>query len=258
MNKVFDVYSTYYDLLYKDKEYEAEAEYIVSHIRQKMPDAKTILELGSGTGAHAEHLAKMGYIVHGIDMSQTMLDRAEARKSKLPAEIAARLTFSKGDVRSVRTGKTYDAVISLFHVMSYQTTDQDLDSAFDTAAVHLDQGGLFMFDYWYGPSVLSQLPETRAKHLEDDSVNITRIAEPTLYPNENVVDVNYTVFIEAKPSGDITKLTETHKMRYFFQPELIRLCESKNWKDYDSYSWMTNSIADVSNWAALSIMVRGS
>ena len=79
----------------------------------------------------------MGYIVHGVDLSEAMLARAEERKAALPPEVAARLSFIYGDMRTVRTGETYDAVISLFHVMSYQTTNADLEAAFETATVHI-------------------------------------------------------------------------------------------------------------------------
>ena len=92
----------------------AEADYVAAHIRQHAPQAKRILELGCGTGAHAEHLASMGYVVHGVDLSESMLARAESRKSKLPPEMAARMSFQHGDVRTVRTGQIYDVVISLF------------------------------------------------------------------------------------------------------------------------------------------------
>ena len=69
-------------------------------------------------------------IVHGIDMSEKMLVSAEKRKEGVPLEIANRLSFSLGDIRSIRTGKIYDVVISLFHVMSYQLNDNDLNKGF--------------------------------------------------------------------------------------------------------------------------------
>jgi ubiquinone/menaquinone biosynthesis C-methylase UbiE len=50
---VFADYAHYYDLLYRDKDYAAEAEYVVGLIRKFHPSARSILELGSGTGIHA-------------------------------------------------------------------------------------------------------------------------------------------------------------------------------------------------------------
>src|SRR5688572_96234 len=110
MSEVFDVYGRYYDLLYRDKDYAAEADYVASILERIAPGAKQILELGCGTGAHAEHLARRGLSVHGVDLSVSMLGAAHARKSAAPADVAARMSFSRGDVRQVRLGNHYGAV----------------------------------------------------------------------------------------------------------------------------------------------------
>jgi len=253
MSKTFDVYARYYDLLYRDKDYAAEAEYVASLIREHAPQAKRILELGCGTGAHAEQLARMGYTIHGVDLSEAMLARAEARKASLPPEVAARLSFGLGDVRTVRTGETYDAVISLFHVMSYQTANADLEAAFKTAAAHLKPGGLFLFDFWYGPAVLTQKPEVRVKRLEDDVIKVTRIAEPVMQVNENVVDVNYTVFIELKATGEIEQVRETHRMRYLFLSELSYIADPETWADFKSMGWMRVDKLRQDDWAGVAV-----
>jgi len=249
MKPVFDVYARYYDLLYRDKDYAAEAEYINSHIRKHAPAAKRILELGCGTGIHAEQLARMGYAVYGVDMSEAMLVCARARKTSLPPGIAPRLTFTTGDVRSVRTGETYDAVIALFHVMSYQTTNADLEAAFETAAAHLTPGGLFLFDFWYGPSVLTQKPEVRVKRLEDNQIKVTRIAEPVMHVNKNMVDVNYSVFVEMKGSGKVDQMQETHHMRYLFLPEIERFLQGCGFQVTGANAWMNDCPLGCEHWA---------
>ena len=256
MSQVFDTYARYYDLLYRDKDYAGESEYVAAHIRKQAPQAKRILELGCGTGAHAEHLARMGYTVHGVDMSMSMLAGAEARKASLPPDVAARMSFGHGDVRTVRTGENYDAVISLFHVMSYQTTNADIAAAFDTASVHLQSGGLFLFDFWYGPAVLTQRPEVRVKRLEDDEIKVTRIAEPVMHVNENVVDVNYTVLIEVKASMKVEQVNETHGMRYLFLPELLRFAESEVWTDFKCFGWMKLQVLNQDDWSGLFITTK--
>jgi SAM-dependent methyltransferase len=256
MSQVFDAYARYYDLLYRDKDYVAEAEYVAAHIRKHAPGASRILEIGCGTGAHAAHMARIGFTVHGVDSSPAMLDRAAARKANLPAAKAERLTFADGDARTFRTGETYDAVISLFHVMSYQTTNDDLDAAFKTAATHLIPGGLFLFDFWYGPAVLTQKPEIRIKRLADDHIKVTRIAEPVMHVNENVVDVNYTAFIEVKDAAKIQQLQETHRMRYLFLPELERIIKECGLQLLASQAWMSDCPMNCEQWAGFIVASR--
>jgi SAM-dependent methyltransferase len=256
MSRVFDAYACYYDLLYRDKDYVREAEYVVEHIRKQAPQAKRILELGCGTGSHAEQLARIGYIVHGVDMSEAMLARAEKRKTTLPPDVAARMTFSLGDVRTVRMGEKYDAVISLFHVMSYQTTNADLDATFETASVHLKSNGLFLFDFWYGPAVLMQTPEVRVKRLEDDRIKVMRIAEPELHENENAVDVNYTIFIEEKATGEVEQVRETHRMRYLFLPELPQFADAARWSNIQSFGWLKFQELNQDDWAGVLLVIK--
>lgn len=252
---VFNAYAEYYDLLYKNKEYAAEAEYVATLLKRHKNGVGSILELGCGTGAHAELLARIGFEVHGIDLSREMLVKAEARKASLPAEVAARLTFSHGDVRSVRTGRTYDAVISLFHVMSYQTSNTDFKSAFETVATHLAKGGIFLFDFWYGPAVLLQKPEVRVKRLVDAKIVVTRIAEPVMHLNENVVVVNYSMFIEDKASKAVHQVSESHRMRYVFLPELIELSAPK-FTEVASHAWLSDAEPCADSWAVVQVLER--
>ncbi|HEY4744175.1 MAG TPA: class I SAM-dependent methyltransferase, partial [Desulfuromonadaceae bacterium] len=154
----FDQYARYYDLLYRDKDYAAEADFVAGLLLAHAPEARTLLELGCGTGRHAEFLARQGFAVHGVDRSEGMLADAGRRRENLPDDVRGRLAFSPGDARDVRLGRHFDAVVSLFHVMSYMAEGRDLEHAFATARAHLAPGGVFLFDFWYGPAVLSDRP----------------------------------------------------------------------------------------------------
>lgn len=250
---VFSAYGHCYDLLYQDKDYRAEASYVAEMIERHAPGGRNILDLGCGTGSHAVHLARSGYSVHGVDLSEAMLAKAHDLKQALDPETAARLTFELGDVRSIRVGKKFDVVISLFHVMSYQTTNAELEASFATAASGLGAGGLFIFDAWYGPAVLTERPEVRIKRVEDNTFRITRIAEPAMFPNDNLVDVNYQVWIEAKASTVVEKIHETHRMRYFFYPEVEWILKNKGFKLIAAEEWMTGHKLSSTTWSAMFI-----
>lgn len=237
--KVFDAYSNYYNLLYKTKDYEGEVEYITKLLSRYNKKVDTILELGCGTGKHAIILAKKGFKVHGIDMSDKMLEH-----------IKGDISFEKDDVRTYRTNRKFDAVISLFHVASYQTTNEDLLNYFKTAAEHLDKGGIFIFDCWWGPAVLSVKPEKRVKELEDENVKIIRHAVPVVHIEQNIVDVNYTINIEEKSSGKKEKLEETHRMRYLFKPEIELMINLANLRLIREEEWMSGDKLSENSWSA--------
>jgi SAM-dependent methyltransferase len=245
---VFAAYSRYYDLLYRDKDYAAEAGYVHDLIARYRPGAKTVLDLGCGTGRHAALLAQRGYQVAGVDLSEEMLN--VARKG------APKLDFTQGDVRTVRLGKTFDVVASLFHVMSYQTSNDDLRAALATIREHLAPGGVFVFDCWYGPAVLTSRPETRIKRLEDEAIQVTRLAEPVLHPNRSVVDVNYHVLIRDKQSGAVEELRETHAMRYLFAPEVQLLLDGAGLKLLALREFMSERDPGFDTWNAVFVGAR--
>jgi SAM-dependent methyltransferase len=244
----FDEYSRFYDLLYRDKEYAAEAANIVALLQTHLAGAVSLLELGCGTGRLARLLAGHGLTVSGVDLSESMLGEANRQQVTLPGEQATRLSYHLGDVRTVRLPLRFDAVISLFHVMSYQQSDDDLQAAFETAATHLSPGGLFIFDFWYGPAVLSQRPETRVKRLEDEGVRLVRIAEPVMRSKENLVDVNYHILATDKLSGATTELWETHTMRYLFLPEVQRLLAANGFAVMSCTAWPGGGEPGESTW----------
>jgi SAM-dependent methyltransferase len=249
---VFGSYSRYYDLLYKDKDYAGETEYVRGLIARHCPKARTILDLGCGTGRHDLLLARMGYDVTGVDRSEEMLAVANSQLSSLiphqdPAYPSS-LIFEQGDIRSVRLGRTFDVVISLFHVISYQATNEDLAAAFSTARAHLKQGGVFIFDVWYGPAVLTERPAVRVKRLEDELISVTRVAEPIMYPGKNLVDVNYQVFIREKATGSTDELRETHRMRYLFRPELELFLQCAGMSVVEASEWLTGREPGFGTW----------
>jgi SAM-dependent methyltransferase len=250
---VFQAYAKYYDLLYRDKDYAGEAAYVHGLIEQDRPGARSLLELGSGTGRHALTLAERGYEISGVDRSAEMVARAQARAIDAGN---ARAVFTQGDIRSVRLGRTFDVVVSLFHVMSYQTTDDDLAAVTETAAVHLEPGGLFIFDCWYGPAVLTQRPEVRVKRLEDDQVCVTRVAEPRLLLDQNAVDVGYTMFVRDKKTERQTSFEETHRMRYLFLPEVRRLLGSADLDFVKTEEWLTGRQPDAGSWSTVFVARR--
>ena len=49
---VFEKYAQYYDLLYQDKDYRAETDYILSLIKKYQPETSQSLEFGAGSGIH--------------------------------------------------------------------------------------------------------------------------------------------------------------------------------------------------------------
>lgn len=221
--EAFGAYADVYDALYADKDYESEVRFVTDVFSEYGVKAgAAVLDLGCGTGGHAIPLARRGYHVTGVDLSPEMVAQAiaKAERALVPAE------FTVGDVRDVRLDRTFDAVVSMFAVLSYQLTDADLEAAFETVARHLAPGGLFVFDVWFGPAVLSQRPEPRTKTVAtSDGGAITRVATPELDVVDQTVRVDYEIS-RSRAGVVLDSGRESHTVRFFFVREVRRLLAS--------------------------------
>ncbi len=129
-----------------------DAEYV--HIRGDVPYYErvarahegTLLELACGTGRLSFPMAATGRSVVGIDAAPSMIEQAEAKRRCLPQSERDRLTFHLGDMRKVRLGQTFSAVVVAFNTIMHMLSDDDLYAALLTARAHLPTGGRFYLD----------------------------------------------------------------------------------------------------------------
>jgi len=254
---VFGRYSSYYDLLYKDKDYRTEARFVQELIARFRPGSQQVLELGCGSGGHAFELAQMGFGLHGVDLSRDMLDVAERQLARQPTDIQSRVKFSQGDIRQFDLARRFDCVISLFHVISYLPTLADIRLAFQRVNRHLHTGGVFLFDVWYAPAVLTARPELRVKRMSNPEIAVTRIAEPVWHPNECWVDVCYKVFIHDLKTDRIEELeTEIHRMRYLSLPEITLLAELCGLQVIHTGEWLTQNPPSEKTWGVCFVLKK--
>lgn len=243
--EVFQDYAYYYNAFYRDKNYRAEAEQVNLLLKKYGKDVKRIINFGCGTGKHDMELTGMGYQCMGIDMSQMMIDIARENTSG-----RENIDFSVADIRQYKTSAQYDAVISLFHVMSYQNTNEDILKAFRSARAALSTGGTFLFDVWYGPGVLSDKPTLRVKEIQDDQYRMIRIARPVMHDKTSVVDVCYEILVIDKRTGETKTISEVHSMRYFFRPELESYLEKAGFELIDNLDCATLEATDYDSWTS--------
>lgn len=251
---LFNEYSQYYDLLYRDKDYDLETDYVARLIKKHYPSAASILDLGCGTGSHDIFFAQKGYDITGIDFSDKNVRAASNKVIAASPPLDSKPSFIRGDIRYIRVDRKFDVVVSLFHVLSYQTTNNDLLSTFNTVKAHLKAGGLFIFDCWYGPAVLTHRPETRVKRVENDALVITRVAEPSFFPNNNIVEVDYHLFVRERGSERFSEIQETHRMRYLFRPELEIMLSSLGFEFLEFTEWMQDRPPSFETWSVCFVL----
>lgn len=104
--------------------------------------ALRILDIGCGTGRHSIEMTRRGYQVVGIDLSESMLNRARQKAQ----EAGLSLDFRQGDARNLPFRKEFDLAIMLceggFPLME---TDEMNFSILESAARALKTGGKLIF-----------------------------------------------------------------------------------------------------------------
>jgi len=202
-------YAADYDYLYQDKNYEKECDFIEQIFKKYSIEAKTILDLGCRTGGHALILARRGYHVVGVDRSKEMLDIAK-RKAH---ETNLTIEFIEDDVTNLKLQKKFDAVISMFAGMSYQTSNSALSKVCKVAREHLKYGGLFLFNCWHGPAVLIEKPGVRVKEVNlNEKEKMVRFTEPILDILNHTVETRFKVW-KIKNGHLLEETNESHLMR---------------------------------------------
>jgi SAM-dependent methyltransferase len=240
-NTVFNEYSDYYDLFYEHKKYALEAADVIDILKEHRPEAKEIVELGSGTGNYSKYFCQAGYHVTGIEKSSSMIAHAKNKFIKNFTPICA-------DMVLFDTGKRFDAAISLFDVICYLTNTDDIITCFKNVARHLNEGGVFIFDAWYTPAVYCTIPTPSVKRLENDEYHITRIGEPIIKYAQNVVDVNYDFFIKNKIDNSYHTLAEIHTLRHFNVNEIELFAQLSGFKLVSAHELLTGNKPGKETW----------
>jgi trans-aconitate methyltransferase len=125
----------WWPLISPPADYAEEAGLCASVLASAAIPVREVLELGSGGGHNASHL-KSRFTMTLVDLSAAMLS--------VSRELNPECEHLLGDMRTVRLGRTFDAIF-VHDAVDYMTTEADLRQAMETAFAHCRPGGLAVF-----------------------------------------------------------------------------------------------------------------
>lgn len=190
--------------------YEEEVEsFRLRFAREGVPRMGTVLHLGSGGGSIDFHL-KRHYKVTGVDRSAEMV--AVAQKHNPEVE------YVVGDLRDVRLGRTFDAVL-LHDATTYMTTPEQMQDAFYTAAAHLSKDGVMI----YLPEELRhrfQQNKTKVRTIGDEKLSVTTMeVDHDPDPSDRTFETTFVFLIRRE--GELEVVHDTHTMGLWTMDELM-------------------------------------
>ena len=175
-----------------------------------------ILDVGCGTGRHYIPLAKKGYEVFGVDLSQNMLSVLKTKLKDADLEP----NFLRKDMREIDFSAEFDAMICMNSVFMYLLTDEDISQAL--AAFHraLRPGGVAIIDIMNFLSLLGRYKEDIVEHQTWYGLKIDRAIKHSV---EDVPAIwNHREFGIIEDSSTKTTYSEHHRFRMLNYNEMTR------------------------------------
>ncbi len=202
--ETYSGFAEVYDLFMDNVPYEEWCEYLLQILQQQNIHDGLVLDLGCGTGKMTRLLAKAGYDMIGIDLSEEMLGIAREYEDE-----DSGILYLNQDMREFELYGTVKAVVSICDSMNYITEEEDLLTVFELVNNYLDPGGIFVFDLNTLYKYREILGETTiCENREEGSF----IWENYFDEEEQINEYDLTLFIREE-DGRYSKYEETHYQR---------------------------------------------
>lgn len=165
--------SPLYEKLYANRD-EEEAKELINLLEQtlRLSGCSHVLDLGCGRGRHSINLARRGYQVTGIDLSETAIKTAR-RKAEIEN---LDIRFEVRDMRNPLP-ETFDAIVNLFTTFGYFHHDDENRQVLDSVVKMLEPGGMFVLDYMNSTLVRDTFQEKDHGHFRDITFKVNRYIE---------------------------------------------------------------------------------
>lgn len=209
-----EVYDTFMDNI----DYSAWSDYVVSILKEYKIEDGLVLDLGCGTGSMTELLAKAGYDMTGIDMSEDMLNIAMKKREQSGHDIL----YLCQKMQEFELYGTVRAIVSICDCINYVTEKEDVIQTFRLVNNYLDSKGLFIFDMNTPYKFKEQLGDhTFAENREECSF----IWENLYDEEEKINEYALTLFVR-DGDGRYEKYEEFHYQRAYGIEEMKEMIQT--------------------------------
>ncbi|MEI2665533.1 class I SAM-dependent DNA methyltransferase [Rossellomorea sp. LJF3] len=202
----YERFAYVYDYLMQDVPYDGWLEYVNRQaIRHQ---GRRVLDIACGTGELSLRLARDGYDVTGVDLSQDMLTIAQEKASAQSVQIQ----LFQQDMSRLDSLGEYDIITIFCDSLNYLEDESDVESTFKGVHRHLKQDGLFLFDV-HSIFKMTQIFMNQTFTLTDEHVSYIWDCFPGEVPNS--VEHELTFFVEDEETGQYERVEELHKQRTY-------------------------------------------
>ncbi|MBO8433798.1 MAG: class I SAM-dependent methyltransferase [Tyzzerella sp.] len=230
---VYESFASVYDIFMGEIDYDSWVSYIEKIWEKEKLSPEIVLDLGCGTGSVTERLAKKGYEMIGIDLSEDMLSNARDKAYNENLDIL----YLCQDMREFELYGTVNCILSLCDSLNYITDEEELLKVFKLVDNYLHPKGLFIFD---------MNTEYKFKNIYADNT-YAETTENSAYIWENFYDENEKIneyymnfFIEDDETGGYERFEECHYEKAYSIETVKSLIEKAGMEFvavYDAYTF---------------------
>ncbi len=208
--------SRFYDAVYENLRSPVDLEF---YLRQIAETGGPVREVGVGTGRIFCKALERGADIHGIDISDNMLN---VLREKIPASEHSRVT--QADMTDFDLGKKFKLIIVPFRIFQHLLTIDEQLSALSCIKNHLDEDGKLVFDVFV-PNI-KRLAEPVANVFEISAEyapgkTVERYFDAVPHHLDQVIDITFT--FKWKENGEEITEKDHFPFRYYFKHELEHL-----------------------------------
>ena len=221
----FAQWADWYDVYYSNVP-EVETSFYVDLARES---GGPVLEIGVGTGRLAIPTASAGVSVTGLDLSQAMLDRADA-KLRRSQPLTGVLDLIRADMREFDLCKSFPLVTIPSNTLLLALSQEDQLRTLRCAARHLEPDGRLVFDIFIpGPDLIADrdiTPFVWGKTVHPDTGNAVVMSAINRADGATQINRETQIFEEYDGAGRIVRRAELPiDLRYLFPAECHTLIE---------------------------------
>lgn len=203
-----------------------------------------ILELACGTGRITIPLANAGYVVHGLDLSHSMLEILSEKIRTLAPAVRGRITVTQGDMADFDLGRRFATVIVPFRAFQALTSYDQQRGCLLSVRRHLVPGGRFILDVFMPhPRILGswECPHERVDWVARDpktGETITRRSRRRRIDVERQIIYPELIFEVVAKDGTTRTFSDQLALRFFYPYQMQTLLLThgfridEEWGDY--------------------------
>lgn len=229
---MYDDFAMVYDELMKEINYNEWVDYLFRLMLNSPKPISSILEFGCGTGNVTCGLAKKGFEMTAVDLSESMLTMADEKISQMGLN---NVRLFKGDMSNFAISETFDAVISACDSVNYLPDLDTFDAFIECSVNALKPGGLLTFDMNTATKYKDIIKDQTFVYDLDD---VFCVWENDPHVEEGFMNFDLTFF--ARKENELYERYEEHQTQYIYTAEdIFRLLKRPDLKNQKVYAFGT-------------------